>query len=141
MPIKQVRDTVAPYGRHHSMVFRVGLGTLMVLAGIHQFLVPARWASYMAPLFADLFTSIGITPVLFMQVNGLGELVLGALLLADVYTTTAAALTTLGLVSIIVNLVIAGPASYADIILRDIGLFFLGLGVTLQSTTDEVNKQ
>ncbi len=137
--LEPVRSWLRQYTGYAESVFRVGLGLVMLAAGLHQLYRPSVWASYVAPVFADIMSGVGVSPTLFMQVNGLAEFVLGVALLAGVYTTIAASLATLGLASIIVNLLITGPAAYVDIIIRDIGILFLGIGVTLRSAADEVN--
>ncbi|MDY6770680.1 MAG: DoxX family protein [Candidatus Nanohaloarchaea archaeon] len=132
-PERRVATTVARYSDRSETVFRMGLGLVMAGAGIHGMLAPAVWAGYMAPQIAGILSAVGLSPVQVMQVNAVGEALFGLALLADMYTTVVAGLTTLALAAILVNMILAGVGSFADIIIRDIGLLFLGAGVTLQA--------
>lgn len=135
--VDDIARYIGTYNSYTETVFRSGLGLVMLGAGVHGMIAPEVWASYMAPWAAGLLSSIGIDPMLFMQVNAVGEIVFGLALLADFYTTITAGLTALALFSILINLFTAGAAGYADIIVRDIGLLFLAIGVTLQSARDK----
>ncbi|MFB6242201.1 MAG: DoxX family membrane protein [Candidatus Nanosalina sp.] len=132
MEFDRLRDLLEPYSGYSWTVFRTGLGGMIVLSGIHKLLNPAVWASYIAPVFAEVMGKIGMAPSLFMQFNGVFELLFGTAILFDRYTTLSSSLVTLSLAAIVVNLGVAG-LGYTDIIIRDLGLLMLSLGVTLES--------
>lgn len=136
MLTNSLNEFLGRYSEHSSTVFRLGIGLVILFSGIHKLANPTVWASYIAPIFADLMNQIGLTGTLFMKVNGVFEILLGAALTLDRYTTAAAGLVTLSMAGIILNLALGG-AGYLDIIIRDIGLFMLALGVTLQSASRE----
>ncbi|MDY6778534.1 MAG: hypothetical protein SVU32_07755, partial [Candidatus Nanohaloarchaea archaeon] len=70
MEFTWLRERLAPYSARGADLFRIGLGVVMIGAGAHQYIEPATWAGYMAPFFARLLSGIGLSPLLFMQVNG-----------------------------------------------------------------------
>ncbi|QKQ98373.1 DoxX family membrane protein [Candidatus Nanohaloarchaea archaeon] len=131
-----LKEFLERYSEHSSTVFRLGIGTVILFSGVHKLVNPAVWASYIAPVFADLMSQIGLTGTLFMKANGVFEILFGAALTLDKYTTVAAGLVTLSMAGIILNLALGG-AGYMDVIIRDIGLLLLALGVTLQSARRE----
>ncbi|MDY6789358.1 MAG: DoxX family membrane protein [Candidatus Nanohaloarchaea archaeon] len=129
---RRLQDYLAQYSGSSYTIFRSGLGLMILLSGVHQLVNPTLWTSYIAPVFANLMNQTGISGAIFMQVNGVFEILFGVALVMDRYTTLAAGLVTVSMAGIIVNLGLAG-AGYIDIIVRDIGLLLLALGVTLQS--------
>lgn len=136
MSTNYLNEFLGRYSEYSSAVFRLGIGVVLLLSGIHKLVNPAIWASYIAPVFADLMNQMGLTGTLFMQFNGLFEVLLGAALTLDRYTAVAAGLVTLSMTAMIVNLALGGTG-YLDVIIRDIGLLLLALGVTLQSARGE----
>lgn len=120
--------------RHRSgTLLRVGLGTTILLAGVHKLVAPAAWHAYLAPPFAALWPT-GFVPldpafVLF----GVSEVAFGLVLLADFHTPTVAMLTALSLGGVVVNLGIGvvGGEPYLDVLIRDIGLTLFAVGVAL----------
>jgi uncharacterized membrane protein YphA (DoxX/SURF4 family) len=115
---------------------RVGLGVVILAAGLHKFIAPSAWAVYMAPLFADRWP-IGLD--LTMVIFGVTELPVAAALLADRWTTIAAAIVAVSMLGTVGNLAIAWAQTgeFADVLIRDFGLFVLATGVTLWSAGDE----
>ena len=134
--IDAITEYLSSYNDYSYLVLRLGLGLVVFLVGLHKIFSPELWASYIAPWAASLLGTVGVSGTLFMQVSAIGELLFGLAILADIYTTAVSGLVALTFLSIIINLATAG-AGYTDIIIRDIGLFLLAVGVTLQSTRSE----
>ncbi|WP_347721006.1 DoxX family membrane protein [Candidatus Nanohalovita haloferacivicina] len=133
---RDFQDFLAQYPLDPYTVFRTGLGLMILLSGIHKLVDPVVWSSYIAPTFADLLNQIDLQNSVFMQINGVFEIIFGTSILLDKYTTAAAGVVTLSLAGIIVNLGLAGTG-YLDIIIRDLGLLLLSTGVTLQAVRRE----
>ncbi len=132
MTLARFRAALARHSDSAYTLLRVGLGLTVLLAGVHKLVSPTVWASYTAPWAADLITATGLSLDMFMQTNGIVEAVFGAAILVDRYTAVSAAVVALALLGIIVNLATAG-LTFADVIIRDIGLFLLAVGVTLMA--------
>jgi uncharacterized membrane protein YphA (DoxX/SURF4 family) len=132
---------VSQYSEYAFIVFRIGLGAVIFLAGAHKLLSPDVWTKYFAPWFAAIWPTSFISLDILTLAEGVFEILLGTALLAGWYTTLIAGLWALIMISIIVNLatiaVINGK--FVDILIRDVGLFTLALGLTLLSAkrTDE----
>ncbi len=125
----ELEDRVSDVAEYAFPVLRIGLGLTLLLAGLHALFVnPALWQSYVAPWFYAVWP---LNVDVFMTINGVVEVVLGATLIAGRYTTPAAFLSFVVLLGITANVVIGGMP--ADIVIRDIGLVFLAAGVTLTS--------
>lgn len=119
-------DTLAP------ATLRVGLGVVILAAGLHKLVAPGAWAVYLAPLFAVRWpVSLDVTMVVF----GVTEVPFGLALLADRWTTIAAGIVAISMLGTVGNLAIAWvqTGKFADTLIRDLGLFVLAVGVTLQS--------
>ena len=55
-----------------AVVARVGLGAMILLAGVHKLLAPGAWALYLTDWLAPWLV---VSPVTFMLVNGVLEVV------------------------------------------------------------------
>lgn len=128
------------YNGGASTVLRVGLGIVILLAGLHKLVAPAVWGDYLAPIFAMRWpVSITLTMVVF----GLSELPFGVLLIIDRYTLAAAVIVASSMAGTIINLAIAAlqTGRFIDILIRDFGLLVLAVGVVLveiaNRSTDE----
>lgn len=151
--VEEIRAWVRTVPVQTETLFRVGLGATIILAGLHKFVNPVAWTSYMAPLVEQLLASLGLSAELFMMMNAVFEIVFGLVLILGFRTALAAGLVTLSLTGIVVNLLIVNAdvfalsnlsllftapgeffasVVFADILIRDIGLVFLAAGVTLQ---------
>jgi len=123
---------VARFDRYADDAARVGLGLTILLAGLHKLVDPGAWALYLvAPLPALLPTS----PVEFMLINGVLEPPFALALLADRYTTPAAAFVALSLAATAAYLAVVGLTRglFVDVLIRDVGLFALAATVTVRS--------
>ncbi|PSP55558.1 DoxX family protein [Halobacteriales archaeon QS_1_67_19] len=116
-------------------VARVGLGVVILAAGLHKFVAPGAWAVYLAPVFADRWpVALDLTMVVF----GATELPVALALLADRWTAIAAGIVAVSMLGTVGNLAIAWAQTgqFADVLIRDAGLFVLASGVTLESVAD-----
>lgn len=124
-----LQDSLSDIYEYAFPVFRTGLGLMLLLAGLHALFVnPGLWQSYVAPWFLSIWP---FNLDLFMTLNAVVEVVLGVSLIFGFYTTFAAFASSLVLAGITINVATAGIP--ADIVIRDIGLVFLAVGVTLTS--------
>lgn len=116
-----------------DVLARVGLGVMLLLAGVHKLLDPASWVAYVVSWLAPLLV---VTPVQFMLVNGVLEIGFGAVLVADRYTTAAAAVAAVSLAATTVYLLLVGLTQggvFLDVMVRDVGLTALATAVLLRS--------
>lgn len=112
---------------------RIGLGVVILLAGVHKLLAPEAWAVYLVPPFDRL---VIVSPVQFMLLNGVLEPPFALALILDRYTTFAAAFVTVSLSVTIVYLAIAAvltDGAFVDVLIRDIGLAALAGSVTIRA--------
>jgi uncharacterized membrane protein YphA (DoxX/SURF4 family) len=112
---------------------RIGLGVVILLAGVHKLADPAAWAVYIVPPF-DRF--LLLSPVEFMLLNGVLEPPFALALILDRYTAFAAAFVTVSLVVTICYLAVAAAltdGAFVDVLIRDIGLAALAASVTLRA--------
>jgi hypothetical protein len=129
--------------RYHGLVatranlarplLRVGLGVTILLAGAHKLVAPGDWHVYLAPAFASLWPT-GVAPldpafVLF----GVGEVLVGGLLVGDRYSSLAAAVVAVSMLGVVLNLAVALAQGdpFADVLVRDVGLTLYATGVAL----------
>lgn len=120
------------YVEDDLVVLRIGLGVVILLAGLHKLAEPAVWVPYLAPLFAVRWPiSIELTMVVF----GLSELPVGIALVIDRYTTVASAIVALSMIGTVLNLAIAvfQTGRFIDILIRDLAVLVLAIGVTVRS--------
>jgi uncharacterized membrane protein YphA (DoxX/SURF4 family) len=112
---------------------RVGLGVVVLLAGVHKLLDPAAWAVYVVPPFDRL---ILLTPVEFMLLNGVLEPPFALALILDRYTPFAAAFVTVSLSVTVIYLAVAAVltgGAFVDVLVRDVGLAALAASVTVRA--------
>lgn len=102
------------YVQDSSVALRIGLGVVILLAGLHKLAEPARWVPYLAPLFAVRWP-ISIKPT--MVVFGLSERPIGICLVINRYTAVAA----------------FHIGQFIGIIIRDLAVFILATGVAIRS--------
>lgn len=132
MDLEATRHTLARANRYVDDGLRVGLGVVILLAGLHKLVAPDPWAAYLVPPFDSV---LPVSPRAFMLLNGVLEPPFALALLLDRYTTVAAAFVALSLAATLVYLSVASllGAPFVDIIVRDIGLFVLAVAVTVRS--------
>jgi uncharacterized membrane protein YphA (DoxX/SURF4 family) len=114
---------------------RIGLGVVILLAGVHKLLNPAAWAVYIVPPFDRLLL---LSPVDFMFLNGLLEPPFALALILDRWTTFAAAFVTASLVATVLYLAVVAAltdGAFVDVLIRDIGLAALAAHVTIRAAT------
>ena len=114
-------------------VARVGLGLTLLLAGVHKLLAPDAWAVYVVDWLEPL---ILVSPVTFMLANGVLEVGFGGVLVADRYTTAAAAVAAVSLAATTAYLLVVGVTQdgrFLDVMVRDVGLTALATAVFLRS--------
>lgn len=102
-------------------VLRAGLVVLFLWFGLSQVTAPGDWVAWV-PQWTE---SLGLSATLVVLLNGMFEIVLGALLAAGFYTRIAALLLSLHL------LFIAYEIGYNDIGVRDFALAVATLSLAL----------
>lgn len=125
-------DRTARYGASADAVLRVGLGVVVLLAGLHKVVAPEPWGAYLAPPLAARWpVPVDATMVAF----GLSEVPVGLLLVADRYAALAAAVVAVSMLGVVANLALGAVAGerVVDVLVRDLGLFVLATGVTLRA--------
>lgn len=110
----------------------VGLGAMLVAAGLHKLVVPTAGTVYVTDWLVPWLV---VSPTTFMLANGVLELAFGALLLADRYTVFAAFVAAVSLAATTAYLAIASSetGAFGDIIARDIGLTGLAFAVLVDA--------
>ncbi len=123
-PIVEAVDTAA--------LARIGLGAMLVLAGIHKLLAPEVWAVYVTDWLAPFL--IG-SPRLFMLANGPPEILVGGLLLADRYVAPATLVAAVSLPATVLYLAAVAVTGglFVDVLIRDVGLTALAWVVLLDA--------
>jgi len=107
------------------LILRLGLGLVVLLAGLTKIFSLINWESYIAPWFSSLLPfSISI----FMILSGILETLVGILLIYKRTTKYAAIISCFWLIGIVINLLTIGAY---DIALRDLGLFAIALTLAL----------
>lgn len=117
-------------------VARVGLGVVILLAGLHKLVAPGEWGVYLAPLFADRWPlSVEWTMVAF----GVSELPFGLALIGGYYTTLSAVVVAVSMLGTLVDLGILWVQTGAGVAvaIRDFGIFVLAAGVAIRSADGE----
>lgn len=114
---------------------RNGLGTMLVLAGVHKLLAPEAWAVYVTDWLAPWLV---VSPRLFMLLNGPPEVLVGGLLLADRYVAPATAVAAVSLPATVAYLAVVGlvDGRFVDVLVRDVGLSALAWVVLLDALSD-----
>ncbi len=115
---------------------RLGLGLTILLAGVHKLLAPGVWAGYVVDWAQPL---VVVSPRTFMLLNGPPEVLVGALLLVDRYTTLAATVVAVSLAATVTYLAAATVtgASFATAIVRDVGLLGLAASVLVAAARED----
>jgi uncharacterized membrane protein YphA (DoxX/SURF4 family) len=114
-------------------VARVGLGTMVFLAGVHKLLAPDAWALYVVDWLAPWLV---VSPVTFMLVNGVLEVGFGAAIVADRWTPFAAGVAAVSLsatVGYLALVAVLEDGLFVDVLVRDVGLAALAWAVTLDA--------
>lgn len=127
---------IARQGPPPATVNRVGLGGLILLAGLHKLVAPGDWGQYLAPSLAALWP---VPLEATMVVAGVTELPFGLALVLDRYTTLSAVIVALSLLGTSVGLavLVLETGRGGDVLVRDLGLFAFAAGVTVASLREE----
>ncbi len=131
-----VRDSAVDAAAHApgpATIARVGLGLLILLAGVHKLLAPEAWAQYVVSWLAPWLV---VTPVTFMLVNGVLEVGFGAAILVDRYTAFSSAVAAVSLSATVAYLAVVAvtyDGLFVDVLVRDVGLAALAWAVLVDS--------
>lgn len=112
---------------------RVGLGTMVFLAGVHKLAAPDIWAAYVTEWFAPF---IIVSPVVFMLINGVLEVGFGIAIVADRFTVVGAGVAAVSLsatVGYLALVAVLDGGLYLDILIRDVGLAALAWAVVVDA--------
>ena len=104
------------------LLLRIGLGEVFLWFGVDKFFHPFPWSQYIPPWFTSLLPMKAFT---FIYLMGVFESIVGLLVLLGLFTRLASVLSALLLLGII------GSLGYNEIMVRDAGLFFLALGISM----------
>ncbi|MWG33242.1 DoxX family protein [Halomarina oriensis] len=118
-----------------STLARVGLGAMVLLAGVHKLLAPEAWAVYVTDWLAPLLV---VSPVVFMFVNGVLEVGFGLALLVDRFTAFASLVAAVSLTATVAYLLVVWVLSgrFGDVLARDVGLAALAWTVLVEALRD-----
>ena len=125
-------DTVAARSPAPGTVARVGLGLMVLLAGVHKLLDPGAWTVYVVDWLEPF---VVVSPTTFMLANGWLELLFGLMLVLDRYTAFAAFVAAASLTATVVYLAVVWVTAglFGDIVARDVGLAALAWAVTVDA--------
>ncbi len=127
----------ATRGPSAAAISRAGLGSMILLAGVHKLLAPEAWALYVVDWLAPWLV---VSPVTFMLINGVLEVGFGAAILADRYTAVAAAVAAVSLTATVGYLAVVAVTHdglFVDVLIRDVGLAGLAWAVLAASLRRE----
>jgi uncharacterized membrane protein YphA (DoxX/SURF4 family) len=115
-----------------ATIARVGLGAMVLAAGLHKLFDPAAWAVYVVPWLEPF---VLLSPVEFMLLNGWLELAFGLALLADRYTAFASLVAAVSLTATIgyLTVVWVKAGRFGDVLARDVGLAMLAWAVFVEA--------
>lgn len=116
-----------------ATVARVGLGAMVLLAGVHKLLAPAAWTAYVTDWLAPWLV---VSPVVFMLVNGVLEVGFGVAIVADRWTVLSAGVAAVSLTATVGYLAVVALLEnglFVDVLVRDIGLAALAWAVVVES--------
>jgi uncharacterized membrane protein YphA (DoxX/SURF4 family) len=115
-----------------AVIARLGLGAMVLLAGVHKLLDPGAWAVYVVPWLEPF---ILLSPVEFMLANGWLEVGFGLALLAGRYTAVAALVAAVSLTATIACLLVVWLTAglFGDVLVRDVGLAALAWAVLVDA--------
>jgi len=125
-------DALVARGPAADPVLRVGLGVVILLAGVHKMVVPEAWAPYLAPLFATRWPAGVAETMVFL---GLTEPPFAAMLVLDRWTTVAGVVVAVSIAATMLNLGIlwVQTGRGMDVLIRDLAVLVLGAGVAIRS--------
>jgi len=126
--IAAAADGLAARSPRPGTIARVGLGGMVLLAGVHKLADPAAWTVYVVDWLAPLLV---VSPTTFMLANGWLEVAFGLALLVDRYTAFASLVAAVSLSATCLYLAVvwATVGLFGDVLARDIGLAGLAWAV------------
>jgi uncharacterized membrane protein YphA (DoxX/SURF4 family) len=119
-----------------SAIARVGLGTMVFLAGVHKLAAPEMWAIYVTDWLAPWLV---VSPVVFMLINGVLEVGFGVAIIADRWTVVGAGVAAVSLSATVGYLAIVAVLEnglFLDVLVRDVGLAALAWAVVVDALGD-----
>lgn len=121
-------DRLAARSPRPGVLARLGLGGMVLLAGVHKLAAPAAWTVYVVDWLAPLLV---VSPTTFMLANGWLEVAFGVALLLDRYTAFASLVAAVSLSATCVYLAVvwATAGLFGDVLARDVGLAGLAWAV------------
>ena len=111
------------------LLIRLGLAFVFIYFGIDKFFNPDIWGSYVPSTFANLLPFNLNT---FMYLNGIFEIIIAILLFPQKTRRSAALLSVLFLVGIIISL------PWSEISVRDVGLLFMALALFFEKPKEVI---
>jgi len=120
-----------------AVVARVGLGLMVLLAGVHKLAAPGAWALYVTDWLAPWLV---VSPVAFMLVNGVLEVGFGLAIVADRWTWVAAGVAAVSLSATVAYLALVAVLEdglFVDVLVRDVGLAALAWAVVIDALRPE----
>lgn len=103
-------------------IIRLGLSFVFLWFGIDKFIQPMFWASWMPKILID---AIPFSKIIFIYILGLGELILGVLLLIGLFTRLIALFVAIHLCGVIISI------GFNDIAVRDFGLLLSAIALAI----------
>jgi uncharacterized membrane protein YphA (DoxX/SURF4 family) len=121
-------DRLADRSPRPGTFARLGLGWMVLLAGLHKLSDPAAWTVYVVDWLAPLLV---VSPTTFMLANGWLEVAFGLALLLDRYTAFASLVAAVSLSATCVYLAVVWVTAglFGDVLARDVGLAGLAWAV------------
>jgi len=121
-------DRIAAGSPRPGTLARLGLGGMVLLAGVHKLADPAAWTVYVVDWLAPLLV---VSPTTFMLANGWLEVAFGLALLLDRYTAFASLVAAVSLSATCVYLAVVWVTAglFGDVLARDVGLAGLAWAV------------
>jgi uncharacterized membrane protein YphA (DoxX/SURF4 family) len=114
-------------------IARVGLGSMVLLAGVHKLAAPELWTAYVTDWLAPWLV---VSPVVFMLINGVLEIGFGVAILADRWTVVGAGVAAVSLSATVGYLAIVAVLEgglFLDVLVRDVGLAALAWAVVVDA--------
>jgi uncharacterized membrane protein YphA (DoxX/SURF4 family) len=116
----KISEFITKYQKNSVTIIRIGLALVLLWFGVDEILNTQNWLGYVP---AWLNSIIPFSVETFIVVNGVFEILIGALLLIGYYTRIIAFIAALHLLSITLSV------GYNDIAVRDFGLTLMAVSL------------
>ncbi|MFC7135136.1 MULTISPECIES: DoxX family membrane protein [Salinibaculum] len=116
-----------------AVLARLGLGSMVLLAGVHKLAAPGAWTVYVTDWLAPWLV---VSPVAFMLINGVLEVGFGLAILADRWTAFGAGVAAVSLTATVGYLGVVALLEgglFLDVLVRDVGLAALAWAVVVDA--------